>query len=333
MTLTAIKLRFTAPLHIGGGIDLDKTEIIYRSDALKAALYAVGLPWFDAWKDASYFFSSFCISSCFPYAGNEYFFPRPYLNTRLKFNQTPEQEAGKKAKKITFLSQRVFEQFVAGNDQIIADEQCITPDGHFLCAAPNTAAGNFFLTAVQQRVTVPREGENEETRPFYADRLYFHNNCGLYFLAQFNDQQIQQQVYQALSLLGQLGIGSDRTVGNGFFSFDPQLDEAPFTFSITPTGQNKVINLGLYLPTYEELQHIDLNQSYWQLIKRGGYIAASAESRFSHLRKKSIYFFAEGSVLHASQQLKGKLENLRPDWNDSALHPVWRDGQCLFISL
>ena len=92
------------------------------------------------------------------------------------------------------------------------------------------------------------------------------------------------------------------------------------------------MNLGLYLPTREELDNVHLDESYWQLTKRGGYIAGSSHEKFLSLRKNSIYFFAEGSVFKTDSELIGRYTNLRHGYNDADLHPVYRCGQPLFIT-
>ncbi|MFN3380117.1 MAG: type III-A CRISPR-associated RAMP protein Csm4, partial [Runella zeae] len=184
----------------------------------------------------------------------------------------------------------------------------------------------------QQRVAVPLGGDEAETRPFYVDRLYFEKDCGLYFLVDFRgNTELRNQVLQTLKLLGDLGIGTDRTVGNGLFEFDPQTDVQPVSINISGKHQKRM-NLGLYLPEETEFAQIDLDKSHWSLLKRGGYMGGTSNDEFLSLRKKSLYFFGEGSVFTASQQLVGKKENLQPEWNTS-MHPVWRDGQCLFITI
>ncbi len=89
----------------------------------------------------------------------------------------------------------------------------------------------------------------------------------------------------------------------------------------------------MYLPTREELKEIDLDNSSWQLIKRGGYMAASSSNDFRTLRKNNIYFFTEGSAFDTPLNLKGKYADLKPQWNEGQMHPVWRDGQPIFIEV
>lgn len=337
MSLEAIKLRFSTPVHLGRGLeDLDRSETVYHSDSLKSAIYAVGLAQFPHWEedDANVFFNGFRVSSCFPFAGEELFLPKPFLNIRFQFEGVADDRQAKTGKKVSFLSLKHFEEYVnVGEGELIQVQQNRkTPDEQFICENETTAKRSFFKTEVQQRVTVPLEGDETETRPFYVDRLYFEKDCGLYFLVDFRgNTELRNQVLQTLKLLGDLGIGTDRTVGNGLFEFDPQTDVQPVSINISGKHQKRM-NLGLYLPEETEFAQIDLDKSHWSLLKRGGYMGGTSNDEFLSLRKKSLYFFGEGSVFTAFQQLVGKKENLQPEWNTS-MHPVWRDGQCLFITI
>lgn len=334
MELLALRLHFTAPLHLGrGSEELDRSETVYHSDSLRAALFAIGLPHIPEWSEApETFFNAFRLSSCFPFVGSELFLPKPALSTRFQFRQTDEAKAAKKAKKIEFLSLSVFEQYVnAQATELEIDEALLTPDGRFVCANAATATRIFFRSEVQQRVTVFHEGNAENARPFYADRLFFEPGCGLYCFAVFDNPIIKQQVCQTLQLLGEMGIGTDRTVGNGMFSFDPKTDISTHTLNLTQIHKRQLC-LGLYWPNQTEFGGIDLHESYWQLIKRAGYMGGTSNDEFLSLRKKSVYMFTEGSTFSAPCALQGRYDDMKPDW-DKPVHPVYRDGQCLFIAI
>ncbi|MCX8020850.1 MAG: type III-A CRISPR-associated RAMP protein Csm4 [Chitinophagaceae bacterium] len=336
--LHLFKMHFNSPLHVSRGLDtFDKSDVVFHSDALKSALYVAGFPYFEEWqqnKDA--FFQSFRISSCFPFCKEEYFFPRPALSVKLDFEGVEISKSAKKAKKIEFLSHRLFEEFIRKSVLNIEERilqlspEQITPDGLFVCEKAETASQRFFVSQVQVRVVVPRDGKDEAV-PYYVDRIYFNEGCGLFFLAQFDNETIKQQIIFALSQLSHFGIGTDRSVGNGFFTFQPENDVIPFEFRFS-SSSGKYVNLGLYLPDKEELPHIDFSQSYWEFIKRGGYIASGGEPRFRSLRKKTVWMFTAGSIFQSTVPLKGKCIDVRPDSNEKDLHPVWRDGQPLFVS-
>lgn len=336
MTTEVIKLHFNTPLHIGSGKEeLDKSSLVYHSDALKSAIYALGIPFYPEWENESTFFDGFRISSCFPYYRDELFLPKPFGLMQLDFDNNEDDvqrdKVRKKSKKVVYLSADVFRRWSDNPQQPVSiDENTISFDGTFIFSDKENVA-TIYKSEVQQRVKVNVENE-ESSRPFYIDRLYFTPEAGLYFIIQFENEKIKKQVLQSLHLLGDFGIGTDRTVGNGLFSFDEKDDIKSYELP-DKNILNKRINLGLYLPKKEEIRQINLNNSSWQLIKRGGYMAGSSEDDFKHLRKNNIYFFSEGSVFNTENKLNGKYVDLRPDWNEGKLHPVWRDGQPVFINL
>jgi CRISPR type III-A-associated RAMP protein Csm4 len=343
MKLEAIKLRFgNTPIHLGRGSDeLDKTELIYHSDSMKSAIYSLGINKFNEWKNYDYFFHGFKLSSCFPYAQDEYFLPRPHIRKRILFDGLENDLIAKRAKKIEYLSANVFEAFLnTGLDDFIVHESQLTADLSFICEKTSTPIKkskgtaqkiSFFRTEVQQRVAVSATGSDEDPIPFYIDRIYFEEDCGFYFLASFSNENLREQVLTAMKLLGDHGIGTDRSVGNGLFDFDIDKDCTGFSFSFTGKA-NLQIPLGLFMPARNELKAIDLSKSAWKLFKRGGYMGGSNEDKFRHLRKKSIYMFGEGSVFSSGIELKGKYEDLKPDWNEP-MHPAWRCGMPIILSI
>lgn len=335
MTVEAIHLHFNSPLHIGrGATELDKTGAIYHSDALKSALYAVGLPYFPEWETSpDSFFNAFHISSAFPFCGDELFLPKPYFQMQFRFANTAEEKEAKKAKRISFISASLFPEWAQAPEQKVSvQETQVSPGGSYLFNSASKAKA-FLHAEIQQRVQVSLEGDTDnDARPFYFDRLYFDENSGLYFLAQFNNKAIRQQVLQVLTILGTQGIGTDRTVGNGLFNFDAATHIAPFDLP-GKAGGKLHMSLGLFLPGREELATVNMDESYWQLVKRGGYMGGSSYEKFLSLRKNNIYFFAEGSVFKTDVTPQGRYINLKPDFNDNDLHPVYRCGQPLFITI
>lgn len=324
-TIEAIKLAFTGGLHIGRGAEeLDKTATTYSSDALKSALFAVGLPYYPEWAETpETFFEGFRISSAFPWCSEDFFLPKPG-NMRFRFEKADDLTEAKQAKKITYISAGTFRKWAVAPDKEIDVTEAQIGDGAFLFSEEGK---KFLHTAVQQRVQVPAGGEGD-TRPYYFERLLFEENSGLYFLISFLNDALRPQVLHALHLLADAGIGTDRTVGNG------QFEIADATHFLMPAGTKGLqMALGLYLPSLDEMATMDLEQSHWSLVKRGGYMAASEKDEYRSLRKNNIYFFGEGSAFKTAMPLKGRFVNLQPAWNSPGMHPVWRCGMPIFINL
>lgn len=323
--IQAIRLAFNGGVHIGRGAEeLDKTATTYSSDALKSALFAIGLPYYPEWADMrERFFESFRVSSAFPWCGEELFLPKPG-SMRFRFDKNDDLTQAKQAKKIGFISSEIFRRWAANPNQEVHVKESQIGDGSFLFA---NSGKKFIHTAVQQRVQIPENGEGD-TRPFYFERLLFSENSGLYFLISFQDQHLKPQLMHALQLLGDMGIGTDRTVGNGHFAIHSS------TIIKLPSGtEGRQMALGLFLPSKAEIDSMNLDLSHWSLVKRGGYIAASEKDEYRSLRKNNIYFFGEGSTFTSSTLLKGIVTDLQPNWDTPGMHPVWRCGMPIFINL
>jgi CRISPR type III-A-associated RAMP protein Csm4 len=127
-----------------------------------------------------------------------------------------------------------------------------------------------------------------------------------------------------LSYLADSGIGTDRTVGMGQFSFSFD------TFSIDlPEKTSHSFNLSLFCPeNHGQLKELIDNNSKYDLIKRGGWIGEP----YNTFRKKSIYMFREGSVFKTNDLTAGKTVDLKPEKTPAKIdHPVYRVGKSLFM--
>ena len=75
------------------------------------------------------------------------------------------------------------------------------------------------------------------------------------------------------------------------------------------------------------MQDLTLTKSFYQLVKRGGWIA----SPISTYRKRTVYMFTEGSVFKTPISPKGKVADLRPAVFTE--HAIWRDGTGIFLKM
>jgi len=330
VSFEVIKLKFITPLHIGRGWgELDHSEQILHSDTIKSAIFFALIQLFPEWKNkAKEYFEGFTLSSCFPFCKEELFLPKLQLKRKFDFEAIEPNRQAKTSKKIEYISFKIFKDYINNynNEQIVINKNQLSKNYKFVFEKSLDDHGNIFLDHVQQRVKIE---QFTKTVPFFADRIFFNEDCGLYFLAKFQNEAIRKDVLRAISFLGTLGIGTDRTVGNGFFHFDENTDVSGIEISADNT--DAYASLGLYLPKKEELEIIDMDNSSWGLIKREGYMAGSEYVKFRHLLKKSIYMFTEGSVFKTTEKPVGKFVNVKPEWNDSEMHDVWRCGMPLFI--
>lgn len=328
-----VRLRFTAPLHIGAGKNenYDHSDELIHSDTIKSALYVVFrqvYPEVAEKDDGSSFFNAFTVSSALPYFDGELFLPKPMAGFAPAFSDLKAGEQAKlskRAKKIQYVGHKLFEKWLQ-NDDVQLCENHLDHSKRFLFSSPNEKPPKVFIREVQQRVYIPLQGEGEvNTQPYYIERIYFHQKAGLYFLIDCPDEALLEKIEVCLHVLGDQGFGTDKNAGNGQFEYSMQ----DFQLEV-PDHLTHRLALGLFCPEKAAVAESYLKQGAFGMVKRGGFIVSAQDVNFRHFRKKSVYMFTEGSVFPADMPLNGKLVDLRPETVEN-MHPVWRDGNCLFI--
>ena len=336
---TAITLRdFKGPLHLSFGKEdnYDQTQTLLHSDTLKSAIAvcALQLGLCKGGQDVKIFMESFSISSAYPMANitykdnnsDYYFFPKPIIAQRLKV-----EGDDKKAKKVKYVDKDLFEKLLACKQSITTDN--IKGDFAFNIERDKDEKFEVFDTDGYQHVAIPRDGTSD-SNPYFVDKLYFNEGCGLFFLTDAQGNTLKS-LKACIKLLADNGIGTDRTTGHGQFEFNEQTDVNTISFKL-PDNAKYQLSLSLYCPQETEIRELD--NSYYDLIKRGGYIASPENDNHLSIRKKSVYMFVEGSLFPNSANRKGKIVDLMP--NNVALqesgqseigHPIWRDGTSIFL--
>lgn len=320
--LRIFKLCRLSPIHIGTGregYDMAASQLL--SDTLSAALASLAVS-HGATADAKAFLSSFRISSAFPFWGDHYFLPKPLgrLNVRVKGQE--EFEYRKRLKKVSYIEVPLWEELSAGKSLTIEESQL---QGQFL-VTPDTRMGRVCQSQVSQRVSVPRDG-SDDASPFFFDWHYYDRQAGLYCLTDA-EGETAELLTSLFERLGEAGIGTDRNIGGGHFEVETG------SLSITePTAPDATVTLSLYLPRKDELSRLFHPAPRYALQLRGGYMAGSSVETFRHLRRRAVYMFGTGSVFFTTDRLEGALVDLRPQWNDPAMHPVWRSGRPLTLSI
>ena len=316
------KLRFTSPLHLGDErADYDKSNRVYHSDSMYAAMTSalakvgVSIP-----SNADF---GFAISSLFPYYQKEPDSEAVYFLPRLLKQDQFEPGLRKKVKKVEWLDVCSFNKQLNGENLFEGDiNQDLMKDSYF---TEKDIDDDFISNQVNQRVKVSRDG-SEDARPFYMERLFFKGESGLLFLATDKTEMIDK----ALDLLKDEGIGTDRTVGNGFFTWTP--DE----IKLELPKSNMICNLSMFIPeTKEQLKNMfDDDRVAYNFQKRGGWITDAGLNTY---RKNNIYMFNEGSIFKntdniESAVIQGKVVNLKPEIEHINIeHPIYRDGRAIFI--
>ena len=323
--LTRIILRNMSPLHLGMGRDAyDTASNRLPSDSLSAALASVRASQ-GKHEDIEEFLRSFTISSAFPYCGNEFFLPRPCGRLPIRVKGMQEKEYRKDLKKIQYISSSLWHAIMKGDTIEIESAQL---QGEFLIAEPDIDYKKPMTHVVNQRVMVPR-ADDQDAVPFTFEWTFFlHGDLesGLYCIMDCEESH-RTELIELFKSLGSSGIGSDRTVGGGLF--DVEVDE----IDLQDIPGKATMLLSTYIPQESEIEHLNLTSSNYMLLKRGGFMSGSSNEKTRQLRRKTVYIFDTGSIFATTHPIEGKIVNLAPDWNAGGMHPVFRCGRPLCVTV
>ncbi len=320
-----IKMTHMSPMHIGLGRDsYDVSAGALHSDTLSAALASLrALRGHD--DDLLHFLDSFALSTAFPYSGETYFMPKPIGKLAISVRGMEEREYRKQLKKIAYVSLPIWSMLAMGHTIVVERDQL---HGRYLLDRPSSTFVAPMTSHIGQRVSVPRE-DDQNASPFAFEWTFFNQESGLYCLLDVNGSDIADEVIALFEELGEHGLGSDRNVGGGHFTVD-----ASQTLSLPAvTDANAVMLLSMYIPQEDELATLNVSRSRYQLCRRGGYISGSSVDSLRHLRKNTVYMFTSGSLFNCTHSLCGKVVDLRPQWKDGNLHPVYRSGKAFSINI
>ena len=311
-----IKLKNLTPRHIGDGREdsYDFASAIIDSDSISSALASIFAENHTS-EETLHWMQKLRISSSMPWQGGHYFLPSPVGRLNVEVEDLSEELSRKKMKKIKYLDVNFWEQIANGCGLKIPSSAI---HDEFLC---NDALFDQLITSrVHERVCVTLD-ETEDATPFYFNWHYFRQDAGLYFIVADIDDDGFSKLVELFRMLGEQGIGTDRSVGGGGF----EVDTGVISVS-TPAYANAQILLSTFIPSEEEIGLFDLEHSRYKLLRRGGYMAGSSIEALRHLHRREIFLFTTGSVFATSATLVGKVVDLAPSWNSPDMHPVYRSG-------
>lgn len=320
--LKTIKLCNLSHVHIGTGREsYDTSAGELHSDTLSAALAAVGVSTGKC-TDVLSFLSKLRISSAFPYWGDFFFLPKLQGRLNASVDGLHEHEYRKRLKAVKYIEASLWRQLANGEALCLKSEQV---QGRFIIPS-DAKIGDICKSQVSQRVSVPRDGVSN-AEPFFFDWHYYDSHAGLYCLVDA-DETLMKTIVDLFKVLGDNGIGTDKSVGGG--KFDVELGEMNIS---EPVDADTTMLLSLYIPTEEEFQSLLCGSPRYNILRRGGFMAGSSVEKFRHLRKKTVYAFGVGSMFHTTKELEGKVVNVTPEWKDQDMHSVYRSGKPLSIKI
>ena len=298
----------------------------------------------------------FLLTSAFPYAGGVRFYPMPQADLSRLGIQIGERR--KDLKRIAFVSEGIFRRMTTGQPLVsyFHDEGADPQDGVFLQdrnlwlardevpQLPETmrrgqpasgARRERPLRALEHAVVwvegkVPRVTIDRRTNAsniFHTGRVSFAPGCGLWFGVRWLAPATEQARYhhmleQALSALADAGLGGERSVGYGAFTWKRHGEDA--VEWPDPAPGDLYVTLSRYHPrSCEAPASFTGDGVAYSLQAVAGYLYSPL---LAGQRRRRLQLVAEGSVLRATDRPPfGDLVDVRPQVG-SFPHPVWRYG-------
>lgn len=281
-------MSFKSCLHIGiEGIGQERIDEAFRSDALFGAIVQCWqLLYNDDWQ-ALLTQEPFSVTTCFPVASGQRFYPVP-CGALDKALLQAKGSVVKKWKRILYVSEPAFQGILKGN---APQDDCLLKD-RFLAEHSEADLPETYDIEVPRIALDPASGSVVEGAFFYCTNRYMPPGDGLFFLARFTGSDAQRKFEAALNLLGDTGIGGDRSIGRGLFTWKRE----EFSLEL-PKEADWHVSLSLYHPTRAEVQNGILSRSRYSLVRRHGFVSGFGARS---LRRKALLMIEEGAVFRGS---------------------------------
>ncbi|MCS6910951.1 MAG: type III-A CRISPR-associated RAMP protein Csm4 [Anaerolineales bacterium] len=351
-TLHIYELRFRAGLHVGRhGIGQEAALAHVPADTLFAALVAIRAQMragAGAWAGRFAHDPPFRLTSAFPFAGGVRFFPRPV--------RPPVAEGvafGKQWRKIRFVSQGVLEHLLKGR---VPAELWPKPPEEKPAEGLTLQGGTLWLTqaeieklpeelrtktkngkreplsdeALQRRNVwgqdkVPRVMVDRLTNAsqiYHTGRIVFAPGCGLWFGVQGTEGGAFGDLEELLRALGDAGLGAERSVGYGAFTFTRA---APLQLPDANGGGLMMLLSRFYPRDENDAAALTRGDSAYDLVYVAGRVSAPG---VADQRRRGVRLAAEGSLL--GSRAMGGLAKVTPEVGNFP-HEVYRYGLALGV--
>ncbi len=327
MPARLFKLRPLGPWRIGPDSGArDRVDRICHSDTLYSAVSAamLRLGWGEEWFDATARAESSAtrLSSLFPWHHDSLLAPAPA-------HLWPPQGASK----LRASGARFIPTFLTG---LLASGQPFQEDhwevdalSECLLRRGRSRTGPFRI-ALRSHASVDRL-QHGQIHIHQTACLEFEENAGLWCVADCADDHWADRVESAMRLLGDSGIGGERSLGWGHFELASvrrgELAQLVLGSKFAPDPAAESAHWVLSLVSPAETDSIDWTRGSYDLVERSGRVeSASAWGA----RKKNVRMIREGSMLFAAEAPKGAARDVAPE---GCAHPVYQSGLALSIPL
>lgn len=261
------------------------------------------------------------------------YLPRPLIPPR-NYPKGDDLGFAKAYKKLEYLPLKIWQRWYQGEGFTEGDRVELEATANSrqeggqgeLHEARTFEYGETYKTNILPKVAIDRL--THATNFYHTGLVTFKqtpHHSGLYFLLQFRGEnpELENRLYAALQLLGETGIGGERSSGAGLFQVDCWSDLPSDWQQVVrfPESNNCcLISLFWQESFAPELRDELENESYYELKERGGWISSPFSGQ--QLRRKNVKMFREGSVFPFVPD--GELADVTPAKFKS--HQVYRNG-------
>lgn len=324
--------------HFGRhGLGQEETSSVMTSDSLFAALTSA-LATSSGPEAVQHWIGQFTagtpalvLSSAFPRAGSVRFFPMPLKHFP---SGGPAALPVKTLKKIKYLSETLFKEMLNGADlAALVQKGRGLQDGQFLISAAefdtlpvSLRNSDLKVFKIDQRPRVVIGRESSQSTLYHTGQVTFSEDCGLWFAARWlrNEPALQQQFENMLGMLGDAGLGGERSSGFGKAALQKM-----GSLNLPDPNGAAWVSLSRYLPAEDETPALLSPQAAYAIETVGGWIYSTG---VKSERRRSINMLTEGSVIgRLDKSAPGQMVDVQPDYNgmQPVGHPVWRCGFAL----
>ncbi|AEH51252.1 type III-A CRISPR-associated RAMP protein Csm4 [Pseudothermotoga thermarum] len=243
----------------------------------------------------------FRISSTMPYINDIFFVFKP-LGMNLKIYAPDEEE--KKLKKAKYIPEENLLNGFKGSFTTVGELFVKKEDADKLTP----------FAIPQERVRVSLDRTSSASNVYYFPTYSYHKNSGLWFYIEILDESVEKEIFAAIKLLGDEGLGGDRSIGLGFF----ELATAPVPMDL-PFAQHDETQLYTTLSLVNPRKGEAEKFRYYDIVNRSGYLYSKGDQG---IKRKAVRMFIEGSVFEG--EAFGRAVDVTPP--SFKEHPALRYG-------
>lgn len=330
MSRYSVRLEPRGAFHLGErGIGYEETAECVHADTFFGALCSVWATLYgedavarDLLPDGSEGWEPpLVFSSAFPRAGPVRFYPKPLL---------PPPGEPAEWKDVEWVSERVFVAWLRGDpaqDLQPAHEGRVkmTRAEHEqayqeMRRADPRADPESKMWQVHRVPRVTLDVPSNASELWHFGRLQFAPGCGLHLWVELRGPaDFRERFWTALRVLGDTGIGGDRSSGHGLFEVDASEEDPPW-----PESDTRFVTLAPVYPPAGQVPTLLSDACAYKLVTRTGWIGSVLPTPY---RRKAVRLLVEGSVLGGSgARVWGGLADVTPDQAPDLPHRVYRWG-------